>query len=463
MSARALVLAPLACLCLGVGLAAQEGWDELAAAGAWAELAEQTRIALDEAPGEESRFWLGRAEVEQARGLPAGGTSGHFRRRLLESGAAHLKAVAEGDGPRADEALEAWLTAAWAWGAPGPSASEREAGWQADGRPAWAWAHGLYALDAGDPETALTWFDRAAARWTDRGDLQLARAEALGGVGRRDEALAAWSRATRGRFPSVVPRDTLLEVVVHLLPEATDAELRLARLDELAEQDSWRSDAWLAWHRAFALGQLGRTDEAVRVFAQGTEGRTPRIERAHALVLARTGRAREAVAMLRPLAEERDWDAYADLVTVADELAQARSWDEALWAYDIAVGIEPRDERALRNRAITLWRTGRDDRAAQAWRQVLEVLPRRSDLLNDAALAALGRAEPDAAHELLDQAVTLPGSIDARENLAVLLLDERREPERARELIDSVLAEEPDRPRALRLALLSRLDRAGAR
>ena len=83
------------------------------------------------------------------------------------------------------------------------------------------------------------------------------------------------------------------------------------------------------------------------------------------------------VAMLRPLAEERDWDAFADLVTVADELAQARSWDEALWAYDIAVGIEPRDERALRNRAITLWRTGQDDRAAEAWRQVLEVLPRR--------------------------------------------------------------------------------------
>jgi hypothetical protein len=47
-------------------------------------------------------------------------------------------------------------------------------------------------------------------------------------------------------------------------------------------------------------------------------------------------------------------------------------------------------------------------------------------------------------------AAGLPGASDARENLAALLLmQEPVDPGRAGELLDSVLEEEPGRPRAL--------------
>jgi tetratricopeptide (TPR) repeat protein len=137
-------------------------------------------------------------------------------------------------------------------------------------------------------------------------------------------------------------------------------------------------------------------------------------------------------------------------VGIADALAIARRFDEALAAYSTALSIEPRHERALWHRALASWHSGRDEQASEAWADVIEQFPGRSDIVNDAALAAWGVANYALVRQHLEQAVAWPGSRDAQENLAVLLLSEQPiDGARALQLLNGVLEREPERDRSL--------------
>jgi len=180
--------------------------------------------------------------------------------------------------------------------------------------------------------------------------------------------------------------------------------------------------------------------------------RTAEFDRAHALLLVRLDRHAEAVPLMEPRAAARDWEAYTVLLDIADSLGLARRWEESLAVYDVAMAIEHRDERAARNRAITLWRAGQDAEAGQAWREVMLLLPDRADIINDAALSAAGANDFDLSRKLLEESAALPGSEDARENLAAWhLKNSSGQQFEAVRLLDMVLAEQPERDRALYL------------
>jgi hypothetical protein len=149
---------------------------------------------------------------------------------------------------------------------------------------------------------------------------------------------------------------------------------------------------------------------------------------------------------------EHDWQSFEQFVGLADGLALNRHWHRALAFYDEAMSVEHRDERAARNRALTLWRADRGPEAARAWADVVALFPGRADILNDASLAAGGRGAPLEEQALLLEAIQMPGSLDAQENLASWLLEhEPSEREAAIRLLDGVLAEEPARDRSLYL------------
>jgi len=142
------------------------------------------------------------------------------------------------------------------------------------------------------------------------------------------------------------------------------------------------------------------------------------------------------------------------LINLGDSAAQERRWDEGLGYYEVALGIEPMSERAALNRALLLAQSGR---SMKAYQSVVERYSARSDILNDAALAAWGWRQLDRAAAWFSRAAEMPGAADARENLAALLLDsDSTDDHRARSLLDTVLTDDPERDRALYLRHLAR-------
>jgi len=442
-------------------LAAVDDLPDLAERGRWGELRDRAgvRVAAD-AEDDGARYWLGRASYELALELlgsssPVSRDLGHAQ---LARAIVQLALVDERTGDATD-AVDWWLHARfvdhryWAdlaeserpWDDGSELVATFERVWNERGRAAAAYLRGRVALER-EEEDALVWLERAARADPGRGEHQLLWANALAQRGRRDEALDAWWSAAA----SDAGTPELLGCLAAILPGTSDAAERLRVLDELLASGRRTLDAWIAWYRGWALDELDRAEAAEAAFAAATSGRPSGMDRAHAGVLYRLGRLDEAVALLLPRAEEGDWSAFSMLIDVAEALALERRWEEALSTYDRVLAIEGRDERAVHSRAITLWRAGRAEEAAAAWRSLLELLPGRADLLNDAGLAALGRGDAARARELFEEAVRLPGSEDARENLAWLLL--REEPPAvaaATEHFDAVLAEEPHRDRAL--------------
>ncbi len=461
---RALAVAML----LASGAVAQAADDPatLAEAGRWDDLlgAAEQRLVAD--PDDAAALaWAGRAGMERARELEAGDMfsrdlAGPLRTRAIEQLG---RAVALGGEDLPDGASEWWFLARWDGGEDRTLDADLEAAWERDGDAFAAHMRGWLAWDRlADPARSggatripdadvLAWLERACDADPSRGAFRLAHAEALAATGDVPGATAAWRAALD--TDAGVPE--LLDSLLAILPGAEHAEERLARLDELPRIGA--SAGAVAWARAHALDQLGRPEDAERAFAAVSEGRTSELDRQHARLLLRLDRPDEAVALLRQRAAAHDWDAFAALLDVADTLGGQRRWDASLAVYDLALSIEHRDERAARNRAITLWRAGRPDDARRAWQQVVDLLPGRADILNDAALAAAGAGDPAEERRLLEASAALPGSQDAKENLAAWHLTEpggsRTE---AVALLETVLEQEPERDRALYLWSVAR-------
>jgi hypothetical protein len=441
----------LAASVLGPG---QDGTlEDLAAAARWEELIVATAERLGEAPEDpEALYWSGRAYLERAQSL-LDATAGRGRSRgadlardlaraFLDRARDQLARVpATGDGFATDAAD--WLAYARYLGGEDPQLAEDMERWYAEDQAAYAaYVRGLIARDVGDA-AAAEWFERAARAGNARPDFALVWAEALAVEGDGEQALEAWEAARRAGAST----HALAATLQGLLPDVEDAGKRLDRLELLVVDDAARQDALLAWYRAHALEQLGRVSEAEETMAAATRQRTDATERAHARLLALLDRPRDAMTLLQRAVADGDDASLEQLVALADDLGRRRQFDDALAAYDAALDAEPNHGRAEANRALTQARAGR---SLDGYAALLARRPGRADLLNDAGLASWGWARLDEARQRIEAAAALPGSRDAQENLAALLLTiEPVDPARAEELLASVLEVEPTRARAL--------------
>jgi len=416
-----------------------------------ASLSDLAAERLDATPlDDEALYWSGRAEIERAVPLLDGPEFARgLARSRLRRAEEHLGAVQ--DAGRFADAADWVLHARWLRGDDETLLAdlERLAG---AGSAYAAWLRGRLARDRDEP--AVAWFERAAALQPDDVRFVLDLADARAAEGDPEGALSALDTARA----LGAERAAWLATLLSTLSGRENAARLLARLDPLLQEPEGALDALLAWHRAWALEQLGRTAEAEAVLAAATRGRTPDIERAQARLALLLGRPAAAASTLGPLAEAGDVEALDLLVSAADTLASGYRWDEALAIYAQALQAEPAHLRAAANRALTLARSGR---SLDGYRELLSARPGRLDLVNDAALAALGWGRTAEARELLERAAAgpdeAPGVADARENLAALLLA-LRPPEAgaALTLLDGVLAADPARDRSLSLRAAAR-------
>lgn len=429
--------------------------ESLAAAGRWETLRAQVeaRLLVDDSDSE-ARYWFGREQLAEAWGLLSGDrVARDIGRSVLERAVVQLTIARDGGvAAAADWLLQARFTR-WQLALPGEAATagellaaDLEDQWSRESRPMAASLRGAMArLRADDP--ALPWLERAARAAPRRSAYALDWSRELAASGDRDGAVAAWKTARAA--PDWEPADLLATLLV-AMPSSADAARRLELLDELLSDPRLADDALLAWHRAHAFAALDRPELAAAAFDAGTSGRTAQIDRAAAVYLRAVERIPEALELLFARARERHWDCLDDAVTIADGLAIAGRFSEALAAYETALSIEPRHELALWHRALATWHSGRDAEAAVAWAELIERFPGRSDIVNDGALAAWGVGDHALARRRLELAATWPGSEDARENLAVLLLQSTPAEEgRAWDLLDSVLQADPQRDRSL--------------
>jgi tetratricopeptide (TPR) repeat protein len=442
-------------LCLALALTADDELERLASSGQWQALRALVDGRLEQDPADAvARYWLGREQLEQAWGLLDGDRMARdIGRAVLERAIDHLGKALDGGVP---EAADWWLQARFSrWqllqaepdDAVGDAlCSDLEREWHDQSRAMAAFLRGL-AAKLREDEQALPWFERAVQADPERSAFALEWSRELAAAGDREGAMAAWTTARRASDWELTE---LLAVLLNALPARDDAERRLVWLDELAQVPALSDDAQLAWHRAHTLALLDRLAEAADAFARGTRGRTEVMDRAEASYMWSLDRPADALELLFGRARDQYWDCLDDAVSIADGLAIARRFEEALAAYETALSIEPRHERALWHRALASWHSGRDDQATAAWADLIERFPGRSDIVNDAALAAWGVGDYALVQQRLEQAVTWPGSRDAQENLAVLLLSEGSlDEERAQQLLQGVLEQEPERDRSL--------------
>ncbi len=447
--------AAVAVWCLGAACWAVT-LEDLAALFADGRLDEVISAAGDQlAQGDDvtARYWLGRAWIARAEELRAASTFG-FASDLADSSLERAIAALDGLDASADGLTDAREWHAWArflkLGTDVEFGAELEAWFAETGRAYAAELRGRQLVELGDA-AAADWYGRAVAAGSADPGVALEWAVQLAAAGRREEAVAAWQTTTDADpFARLA---TLLSV----LPGVEGAERRLRLVRDVIENADLESSALAAWHEAFALRELGRADDAEVAFARVADAEDAPLgfERSHAALLVSLGRHAEAVERLAEAVSWGDVAARDALRGVADELAILRRHDEALAVYERVLEAEPNDGRALRNRALTLSYAGRIEAAEAAWDALLTRSSDNPDLLNDAALCAAGWGDRDRALVLWEAAVPLYGSSDARENLAHALVE--RNPQRAAELADSVLADEPDRNRALFLRYQSRL------
>ena len=462
-----------------IGQDSNEGYEGLADAGQWDELMNRAELQMLEDPEDLAAVaWIGRASYEKSILLMGGDEfSRNLGRALLARSIEFLgRAVEAGSDDLPDSSREWWFAARLQAGHGSQLMVDLEKAWSEQGDAYAAFLRGWMVRDlrfvsefaAEDAEASgsrsLPWFQRASDAEPARAVFALALSEAFAAVGDRLKATEAWERALKAGADSA----GLFGVLLAIYPDREHAALRLDRLRQLAQASDGQPSMTISWAMAHALDELGQIDEAERAFAEvarrGHE-RTAEFDRAHALLLMRLDRHIEAVALMQPHAAARDWEAYTVLLDIADSLGLARRWEESFAVYEVVRAIEARDERAARNRAITLWRAGRHEEAQQAWREVMLLLPGRADVINDAALSAAGAKDFALSRKLLEESAMLPGSEDARENLAAWhLKNPSGQRAEAVHLLDGLLAEEPERDRALYLRFLAgRLPDPGAR
>ncbi len=137
--------------------------------------------------------------------------------------------------------------------------------------------------------------------------------------------------------------------------------------------------------------------------------------------------------------------------------AAAGLYEEAIEIYDSLLPILPFDSILAANRALALAQCGRIEEADRAYELILETSPRDSQVLNDRALHMMGTGRTRKALELLKQAYSIDGNLDACENLGAYYFFVADDLEKAALYLTHVLEADPHREKSL--ILLERIRR----
>jgi Flp pilus assembly protein TadD len=194
---------------------------------------------------------------------------------------------------------------------------------------------------------------------------------------------------------------------------------------------------------AFLLGQNEHPDEAIDVLrrniAAGRGNDAMRIRLG--LMLSESGRAREAVDVLRPYAARKDPDllnAYGIALADGGDVAAAEEQFRRILADD------PRNARAYQNLGIIALRAGREVQARQYLTQALALDARLPLALNTLGVADARRGDFASAIDHWSQAVALnPALLDAQYNLGMVAASQHR-PDLARKALEAYLARAPE-------------------
>lgn len=193
---------------------------------------------------------------------------------------------------------------------------------------------------------------------------------------------------------------------------------------------------------AFFLDESANPDEAIRVLerrvASGRANDAVRIRLG--LLLSETGRAREALELLRPFANGAD----ADILN-AYGIALADSGDVpgAVTTFERILAADPKNARAHQNLGIVALRTGRVDRARISLERALSLDPQLPLALNAMGVAEESRGNLDAAIARWSQAIAAdPSQLDALYNLGVTAARAQR-PDLARKTLRTYLDRAP--------------------
>jgi arylsulfatase A-like enzyme/Flp pilus assembly protein TadD len=171
---------------------------------------------------------------------------------------------------------------------------------------------------------------------------------------------------------------------------------------------------------AFFLAQNERPDEAIHVLERRVEtGRANDATRIRlGLLLSETGRAREAIALLRPFADRTDPDllnAYGIALADDGDIPGAVRTFERILAADAA------NARAYQNLGIVALRAGQNERARGYLEKALSLSPKLPLALNALGVVEARRGNMNAAIDHWSRAVAVdPAQFDALFNLGMV-------------------------------------------
>ncbi|NJD88586.1 MAG: tetratricopeptide repeat protein [Betaproteobacteria bacterium] len=244
---------------------------------------------------------------------------------------------------------------------------------------------GMVALQTRRPREAVEWLSRVLAVHEGHAQARLARASALGALGRHAEALADYDRA------------------LALVPDSAEAHL----------------------NRGIVLGELGRREEALasceRAAALRPDFALARYN--HGLALHVLGRLPEALAAFdRAIALRDDFpDAHNNRGVVLRELGRL---PEALRSHERAIALAPASAEAHNNRGAVLRALRRPAQALESYSRAIALRPAFAQAHCNAgnALGDLGRHAE--ALQCCERAISAdPGYVDAHVRRGIALRD----------------------------------------
>lgn len=230
----------------------------------------------------------------------------------------------------------------------------------------------------------------------------------------------------------VPPADPALDAVV-AISAMRDLLLKHAAMAARGGDREWREflvrraaqfnprDPNVLGELALMLQDTGRATEALEVLRQH-ELLVPGDH--HTLVqqgkcLADLGRLEEAEAVLRRAIRVRDAAAEYNLGTVLDRLGRS---DEARAHYEKAIAIDPFHARALNNLGVWLDRRGQSDSGIKTLERAIQADPENVEAYSNLGSALIGAGRPGDALRVLETAVAMaPDFPNAHSNLGLAL------------------------------------------
>ena len=173
---------------------------------------------------------------------------------------------------------------------------------------------------------------------------------------------------------------------------------------------------------AFLLAQNARPDEAIRVLERRVEtGRANNAVRIRlGLLLSETGRAREAIPLLKPFTPTGDPDV---LNAYGIALADSGDTQDAVQQFSRILESDPKNARAHQNLGVVALRAGRTDVARTQLERALALDPELPIALNSLGVVEAKAQNYEAAMARWSKAAALdPSQLDALFNLGVIAL-----------------------------------------